>query len=114
MPNNLSRWAGFFVEVVLPLRSQNVVLRLLPLDKTVRSLISKHWLITSRWRRLPASSKSEFEMVPLGFLSVMSLSTMNDGHLYLQRRGLPGTNPSQGVIWFPRNHTPLAPTPEAS
>ena len=114
MPNSRSRWAGGFVEVVLPLRSQNVVLRLSPLDKTVRSLMSKHWLSTSRWRRPPASSRSELEIVPVGFLSVTSLLTMNDGHLYRQRSGLPCTKPSRGEMWFPRNHTPPAPIPDAS
>ncbi len=62
--------------MVLPLYSQNVVLRLSPFDNMVRSLTSKHWQRKSRWSKLPASSKSEFEMVPLGFLSVTSLLTM--------------------------------------
>jgi|Transcript_3118 hypothetical protein len=113
MPNNRSKCAGTFSVVLLPFRCQKSVLRLSVLLNTVRSLTSKHWAIASRWSKPPASSKSEFETVPLGFSMVTSWSIMCCGHLSLHRTGW-DLYPSLGTRCLAGNHTPPAPLPDAS
>ena len=48
--------------------------------KTVRSRMSNDWARASRCNNPPASSRSEFEIVPLGLSEVTSLSLMYFGH----------------------------------
>ena len=100
--------------MALPLRCQNMVARLSVLERMVLSLVSYDWARMSRWRSPPASSKSEFVMVPCGLAGVMSFEVMSGGHAYRHRRGVLGAMPKRGVRSGVGNHTPPAPRPEAS
>lgn len=66
--------------MVLPLLSQKVVLMPSPRLRTVRLRTSKVWVTHMRWRRLPASSKSEFAMVLLGLSAAANQSLIHCGH----------------------------------
>ena len=70
------------LSVVAPhFHCQNNVLRLLVLLRIVCSRMPKVWARAPRWRRAPASLRSELEMVPSGFEEVTtSLLTMNYGY----------------------------------
>ena len=99
---------------MLPFLSQNVVLRLSPLDSTVRSRTSNDEASASRWRSPPASSRSEFVMVPRGLASVTNCALMWSGQTCRQTRGDVGSQPIRGVKAGPGNQMPPAPFPEAS
>ncbi len=81
MPKSRRRYAGADAVDVLPLRSQNVVLRLSPLERMVRLQMSKQFARASRCSSPPTSSRSEFVMLPEGLESVTSRKTMSLGHL---------------------------------
>jgi hypothetical protein len=121
--------AGGPVVVVDPLRVQYMVAMLSVASFVVRSRMSKHWAAHSCWKRLPASSRSELLMSPVGLSKVTNRSRMFFGKTTRQRTGrlvvrrwrrlepvdvkemtrlLRGTAVSSG------NHTPPAPRPEAS
>jgi hypothetical protein len=76
MPKSRRRYASADAVEVLPLHSQNVVLRLSPFERTVRSRTSKQLARASRCNKLPASSRSELVMLPDGFVSVMRCDLM--------------------------------------
>jgi hypothetical protein len=103
---------GELVEV-LPRHSQKVVLRLSPLDRTVPSRILKHWLRASRWRRPPASSKSEFVMEPCGLSAITNQEKMKSGHRCRHTRGCVEVKPKLGARWGPGNQMPPAPSLKA-
>ncbi len=107
------RGGGELVEV-LPRRSQKVVLRLSPLDRTVCSQISKHWLRASRWRRPLASSRSEFVMEPCELSAITSQEEIKSGRRCHHARGCVEVKPAQGARCGPGNQIPPAPNPEAS
>ena len=104
-------YAGGEFVVVLPLRSQNVVFRLSPLLRAVRSRTSKVWTRDSNWNKPPANSKSELVMVPLGFSDVISRLVMHSGHWNLQTTGTSAFQPSLGRSVSLGNQTPPAPAP---
>ena len=54
--------------VVDPLRVQYMVAKLSVESFVVRSRMSKHWAAHSCWKRLPASSRSEFVDVSCGIV----------------------------------------------
>ncbi len=81
MPKSQRRYAGADAVKVLPLHSQNVVLRFSPFDKTVHSLMSKHDVRASRRRRPPVSSRSKLMMLPWGFEAVSRLSLIELGQM---------------------------------
>eukprot|EP00984_Skeletonema_dohrnii_P011493 scaffold4594_cov141-Skeletonema_dohrnii-CCMP3373.AAC.3 len=104
-----------FWVVALAFRCQNSVAKLSVLLNTVRSRTSKHCAIASRCNKPPASSKSEFEILPSGFLEVTSLS-INDvlGPLESPKYWSILLYPLRGTKCLAGNHTPPAPLPEAS
>ena len=114
MPNSRRRYAGGELVVVLPLRSQNVVLRLSPLLRTVRSRASKVWAMASRWMSPPASSRSEFVIVPAGLSDVTRRLLMYSGHSRRHMTGMSACQPTRGLMLSPGNQTPPAPLPDAS
>mmetsp|Transcript_2021 Transcript_2021/g.4988 ORF Transcript_2021/g.4988 Transcript_2021/m.4988 type:complete len:247 (-) Transcript_2021:1521-2261(-) len=75
--------------------------------------MSNDWDKASKCNKPPASSRSELEMVPLGFSDVTKRSVIYCGHLSLQTTGS-FLNPSRGTRWSAGNQTPPAPRPEAS
>ncbi len=107
------RGGGELVEV-LPRHSQKVELRLSPLDSTVRSRISKHWLRASRWRRPPASSRSKFVMEPCGLSAITSQEEIKSGYWCRYTRGCVEVKPVQGARCGPGNQIPPVPNPKAS
>ena len=87
MPKSRRRYAGAEAVDVLPFHSQNVVLRLSPWERMVRSQMSTDCARASRCSRPPASSRSEFVMLPEGMESVTSSDVMCRGHLYCHTIG---------------------------
>ena len=104
---------GQALVVALPLRCQKSALRLSALLSIVRSRTSQYWTKAWRCRRPPASSKSELDIVPLGFSAVMSCLLMESGHSIRQTMGFV-VYPSRQAICDGTNQTPPAPAPEAS
>jgi hypothetical protein len=80
IPKRRRRYAGAVKVEMLPLHSQKVVLELSPLDRTVRLRISKQLVTVSRWRRPPASSRSELVMLPEELASVTRREMICLGH----------------------------------
>lgn len=114
MPKSRRRYAGADAVDVLPFRSQKVVLRLSPLERIVRSRMSKQFARASRCRSPPASSRSEFVMLPEGLESVTSRDVMSCGHAWRQTSGALGLYPTRGARPAPGNQIPPAPAPDAS
>lgn len=59
-----------------------------------------------KWKKMPASSRSDMVMVPLGFEDEQNSALMSSGQ---------GSNQTMGsMLWDPLNHTPPTPHFEAS
>ena len=83
-----SKYAGTFSVVALSFCCQKSILRSSVLLMTVCSRMPKVWARASRCNRPPANSRSEFEMVPDGFLVMTSWSMIYWGHSNLHITGL--------------------------
>ena len=121
--------AGGPVVVVDPLRVQYMVAKLSVESFVVRSRMSKHWAAHSCWKRLPASSRSELLMSPVGLSKVTRRSRMFLGKTTRHRMGRrvvrrwrraepfevnETTRLRRGMAESSGNQTPPAPKPEAS